>query len=153
MATGKRRRVGFTLIEVLIVVVIMAVLAATIIPQFSSSTNDAKVSSLLFNLQALRSQIELYRLHHNGALPTLTNGTLPQLMASTDVNGNIGATGPSFPYGPYLVNAMPNNPFTNVNTVTATTASPPTAATGTGGWQYNATTGRIYADQANYLTY
>jgi prepilin-type N-terminal cleavage/methylation domain-containing protein len=36
------RRIGFTLIEVLIVVVIMAVLAATIIPQFSSSTDEAK---------------------------------------------------------------------------------------------------------------
>ena len=38
-------RSAFTLIEVLIVVIIMAVLAATIIPQFSSSTNDAKNSS------------------------------------------------------------------------------------------------------------
>ena len=39
-----RRSSGFTLVEILIVVVIMAVLAATIIPQFSSATNDAKTS-------------------------------------------------------------------------------------------------------------
>ena len=39
---NSRRPSGFTLVEILIVVVIMAVLAATIIPQFSSATNDAK---------------------------------------------------------------------------------------------------------------
>ena len=59
-----RRSSGFTLVEVLIVVVIMAVLAATIIPQFSSATNDAKTSALTFDLQSIRSQIELYKLHH-----------------------------------------------------------------------------------------
>src|SRR5687767_2144937 len=69
MSPAKRSREAFTLIEVLIVVVIMAVLAATIIPQFSSSTKDARESSLRFNLHALRSQIELYKLHHTGAVP------------------------------------------------------------------------------------
>ncbi len=63
------KRGGFTLIEVLIVVVMMAVLAATIIPQFASSTDDAKSSALKFNLHALRSQIEMYKLQHNGAVP------------------------------------------------------------------------------------
>ena len=53
------RRSAFTLIEVLIVVVIMAVLAATIIPQFSASTEDAKTSQLSFNVHTMRSQIEL----------------------------------------------------------------------------------------------
>ncbi len=155
MTTGKRRRGGFTLIEVLIVVVIMAVLAATIIPQFSSSTNDAKSSALLFNLQGLRSQIQVYQLHHNGVVPQLVNGTLPQLLAATDINGNIGVSGPSFPYGPYMTNSLslPVNPFTNVATVTATTTSPPTAPSGTGGWLYNTVTRQLYADQANFLTY
>ena len=39
---AKVHRSAFTLIEVLIVVIIMALLAATIIPQFASSTSDAK---------------------------------------------------------------------------------------------------------------
>ena len=52
---------AFTLIEVLIVVVIMAILAATIIPQFTDSTKDAKASTATFNLHTLRAQIELYR--------------------------------------------------------------------------------------------
>ena len=46
----RNRRKAFTLIEALIVVIIMAVLAATIIPQFSTSTKDAKMSNLKFNL-------------------------------------------------------------------------------------------------------
>ena len=65
----KRRHSGFTLIEVLIVVVIMAVLAATIIPQFTRSTTDAKTSAIDFNAHSLRAQIELYRIERKS--PTL----------------------------------------------------------------------------------
>ena len=57
-----KRSSGFTLIEIMIVVVILAVLAATIIPQFSTSVNDSKVSAMQTNLQSLRTQIQLYRL-------------------------------------------------------------------------------------------
>ena len=68
---------------VLIVVIIMAVLAATIIPQFSSSTNDAKDSSLKFNLQTIRSQIEIYKVHHNGTMPALATFS-DQMVKSTN---------------------------------------------------------------------
>lgn len=151
MVSQKRR--GFTLIEVLIVVVIMAILAATIIPQFSSSTQNAKESTLKFNLSSLRSQIELYKLHHNGLVPQITGGALPQLTSATDVNGNIGTTGTTYPYGPYMVNGLPPNAITGVATVTAMTTYPPTAASGNNGWLYNATTGQIAADSTNYLTW
>src|SRR5437660_6684515 len=92
------RRSAFTLIEVLIVVVIMAILAATIIPQFTDSTKDAKLSTVRFNVHTLRSQIELYRTHHIGIAPS---GTLAELLASTDASGTTGS-GANFPYGPYL---------------------------------------------------
>src|SRR5829696_5687960 len=92
------RRGAFTLIEVLIVVVIMAILAATIIPQFTDSTKDAKSSTVQFNLHTLRSQIQLYRTQHNGLAPT---GTLAELRTTTDTSGSTG-TGANFPYGPYL---------------------------------------------------
>lgn len=154
MLIAKRRRSAFTLIEVLIVVVLMAVLAATIIPQFSSSATDAKTSSLKFNLQSMRSQIELYKLHHSGAIPKLTAGGLPQLTSATDAGGNTGTAGASYPYGPYMVNGLPVNPFSNSSTVTAITTSPPTATSGSnGGWLYNTTTGQIYADYAQGLNW
>ena len=52
---------GFTLIEILIVVVILGILAAVIIPQFTNAADDASVSSARTQLQTMRSQIELYR--------------------------------------------------------------------------------------------
>jgi general secretion pathway protein G len=144
------RKSAFTLIEVLIVVVIMAILAATIIPQFTDSTKDAKASTVKFNLATLRSQIQLYRTQHNGVNPS---STLAELTTTTDASGTSG-TGANFVYGPYL-REIPMNPFTNSKTVTVITADPATAAnvTGSSGWLYNATTGNIWIDHATYFTY
>jgi general secretion pathway protein G len=142
------RRQAFTLIEILIVVVIMAVLAATIIPQFSSSADDAKQSSVDFTLHTLRSQIELYKLHHT-AYPAITAGSLPQMLNYTDKAGNTNATAdPSYPYSPYVLDDIPANPFTGKSTVTATGNNPPIAAdidAVDGGWLYDATTGEVWA--------
>ena len=125
------RRPGFTLVEVLIVVVIMAVLASTIIRQFSDSTKDAKISTWEFKLQTLRSQIELYKWQHDGSIPS---ETLAELANRTDADGVIGTTSLS-PFGPYL-REVPTNPFINKNAVTVITNSPAQAAdvTGDGGW-------------------
>ncbi|OHB84551.1 MAG: hypothetical protein A2V98_09115 [Planctomycetes bacterium RBG_16_64_12] len=145
-----RHRKAFTLIEVLIVVVIMAILAATIIPQFSSSTQDAKQSSLDFNVHTLQSQIELYKVHHLGNYPTITGTDLPQLTHETDASGtvNAGASNPTtYPYGPYIVGELPNNPINDLNTVVAGTGA---AGDGTSGWQYNASTGRIWPNNTGW---
>jgi general secretion pathway protein G len=144
------RRSAFTLIEVLIVVVIMAILAATIIPQFTDSTKDAKASTVKFNLATLRSQIQLYRTQHNGVNPT---ATLVELHSTTDASGTVG-TGANFVFGPYL-REIPINPFTNSKTVTVTAEDPlVTAPAGTGGWIYNPTTGNVWIDySAPFFTY
>jgi general secretion pathway protein G len=143
----KQTRSAFTLVEILIVVVIMAILAATIIPQFTDSTKDAKASTGKFNLHTLRSQIQLYRAHHEGNAP---GNDLAELMASTNSDGTIG-TGASYPYGPYI-SEMPVNPFTNSATVKVITNDPATAGdvTGTGGWLYNPTSGGIWLDHAEH---
>lgn len=138
-----RCRKAFTLIEVLIVVVIMAVLAATIIPQFSSSTQDARESSLNFNLHTLRSQIELYKVHHLGSYPAITANGLPQLTSATNVGGTAGTPGDDYPFGPYLDGDLPANPLNGLNTVVAGTGS---AGSDSYGWQYDVATGRIWGD-------
>ena len=143
-----RRRDAFTLIEVLIVVVIMAVLAATIIPQFSSSTKDAKESSLKFNMHTMRSQIELYKVHHLSTYPTIQAGSLPQLTGATNVSGDVGAAGTSYPYGPYVDNELPENPFNESNTVVAGTGAAVVA--GGAGWQYDVNTGGIWPNNSEY---
>ena len=61
----RRTRTGFTLIEILIVVVILGILAAVVIPQFTNAADDASVASARTQLQTMRSQIELYRAQQN----------------------------------------------------------------------------------------
>jgi prepilin-type N-terminal cleavage/methylation domain-containing protein len=146
------RRSAFTLIEVLIVVIIMAVLAATVIPQFANSTTDAKLGALKFNLSTLRKQIETYKAHHDGRVPQIdgTTGTLQQLLSATNNAGTIGV-GANCPYGPYLLKELPVNPFTNWNAVRGVTTWPP-AAGANGGWVYNTVTGQIAADDAQHIS-
>jgi general secretion pathway protein G len=148
------RKNGFTLIEVLIVVVIMAVLAATIIPQFTSSSEDAQEAAAAYNLHTFRSQIQLYRTEHAGGYPAIANDTdgqpsLPQLFSSTNAAGVTG-TGASFPLGPYMI-SIPNNPYDNKNYVEEATDWPPTAATANGGWLYYPATGQITLNTAGHL--
>jgi general secretion pathway protein G len=63
------RRHGFTLIEILIVVVIVGVLAAMVVPRFADARRDASVSAVRNQLQALRGQLDLYRIRYRGAVP------------------------------------------------------------------------------------
>ena len=70
-ARNIRKNSGFTLIEILIVVIILGILAAIVIPQFTNASNDARNSSLASQLQTLRSQVELFKLQHNETLPNL----------------------------------------------------------------------------------
>lgn len=56
-------RFGFTLIEIMVVVVILGILAATIIPQFMGTTHDAKVSAAKSTIAELESALERYNIH------------------------------------------------------------------------------------------
>lgn len=138
-----RANSGFTLVEILIVVVILGILAAIVIPQFSEASTEAKVNSLCSDLQTLRSQIELYKVQHNDNPPALTSFE-DQMIYCTDITGAT-ATTPSkqrdpdnnINFGPYL-DKIPDNPFTN---------DPNVAEWGSGatsdGWEYNEDTGEI----------
>lgn len=138
-----KRNSGFTLVEILIVVVILAVLAATIIPQFTDSTTDAKRSTAQFNLKGLRGQLELYKAHHNGEYPT----TLGLLAVKTNDDHSIAGTPARGPYCPEI----PVEPLTNSDDVATSTNEPIGAITGTtGGWIYNATTGEIRINHKDY---
>lgn len=59
-----RVRRGFTLIEILIVVVILGILAAIVIPQFTDASMEASVANLQSQLQTIRSQIELFNVQN-----------------------------------------------------------------------------------------
>jgi general secretion pathway protein G len=59
---GKSSR-GFTLVEIMVVVVIIGILAAAIIPQFIGTTHDAKVSAAKAHVAELESAVERFYVH------------------------------------------------------------------------------------------
>ena len=116
---------GFTLIEILIVVVILAALAAIALPQFSAASNDARRSNVQSTVQTLRSQIALYRLQHNDRLPYLIAGW-DQMVNRTDCRGATDPRAGTKAFGPYLQDA-PINPLNGRSAVTGGDGSAPSA--------------------------
>ncbi|MQT61221.1 type II secretion system protein GspG [Pseudomonas sp. FSL R10-0399] len=53
---------GFTLIEIMVVVVIIGVLGAIVVPQFMSRPDQAKVTAAHTDIQAISTALEMYRL-------------------------------------------------------------------------------------------
>ena len=137
-----RRYSAFTLIEILIVIVILAILAAAIIPQFSDSTGDTQSSVMLHNLNELRRQIAIYQTQHVGKLPDAN--ITAQLTSLTNADGTTSGN-PAI--GPYF-RAIPVNPQVSdpsVQSLIKVVTSDPVANITTHGWVYNTTNGKIYS--------
>lgn len=136
MHTVSRRRNAFTLVEVLMVAVILAILAVVVVPQFTDASQDVKVSSLRATLQTVRSQLELYKAQH-GTYPDIATFA-NQMTQKTKADGTVDAAGK---FGPYL-QQMPINPFDDLVSVAAT-------QDGSGGWAYDATSGKFQANDTS----
>ena len=118
----RQNRKGFTLIEILIVVIILGILAAIVIPQFTNASKEAKQSSLVTQVQSMRSQIALFKLQHNDYLPGQlalvgSGGTFDstvfwnQMTQFTDVTGAVStAKTAQYDKGPYM-QLIPVNPL------------------------------------------
>ena len=120
---------GFTLVEILIVVVILGILAAIVIPQFTNASEAAKFSSTVSQLQTIRAQLELYYNEHNDVYPDLATNW-DQFTTVTELDGTAPESG-DHEYGPYL-QKVPTNPFTDSSTVSGspTTDGTPSATVG-----------------------
>jgi general secretion pathway protein G len=112
MRIRQRAAQGFTLVEILIVVVILGILAAVVIPQFTSASESARASSLISQLQTIRSQIELYEVQHSDTSPFADAMNWDKMTQTTDATGATSGT----KFGPYL-QQPPSNPFTNSSTI------------------------------------
>ena len=142
-------RWGFTLAEVLIVAVMMVVLAFTIVPQLVNSGEEATASSAKFELQTLRSHIQLYKSEHHGKLP---GDDLAELLVSTNSAGTTDPNDGPLVFGPYI-ESIPVNPFTGSNLVVEITEDPVESidATTSGGWLYRKTDGQIWLSHPDYF--
>ena len=132
-----RGTAGFTLVELLIVVIILGILAGVVIPMYSNSASEAKESTLSASLRAVRECIELYKLHHNEAWPGDT--VVDQLTGQTDVTGATGTD-----YGPYFRGPFPLNSINMRSDVTTM----PTGPVGDAGWLYAKSNGAFRANVA-----
>jgi general secretion pathway protein G len=91
-------RKAFTLVEILIVVVILGILAAIVVPQFTNATQDAQAGNIQTQLDTLNNQIELFRARTNNYPGTATPGTLVGTDWSDMINGGYLKSAPKNPY-------------------------------------------------------
>jgi general secretion pathway protein G len=128
MNTLNAKRRGFTLVEILIVVVILGILAAIVIPQFANASQDARLTNLRQQLANVRNQIELFKAQHSETPPALT-AMWTIMLSQSDTSEANSAAPTGIHWGPYLQQA-PVNPFNGQSSVTS--IDPDTNA----GWYY-----------------
>jgi general secretion pathway protein G len=74
---------GFTLIEIMVVVIIIGLLAAVIVPQVVSKVDEAKVTKAKSDVQTLETALTMYRLD-NSKYPTTDQGLQALVTQPTD---------------------------------------------------------------------
>jgi prepilin-type N-terminal cleavage/methylation domain-containing protein len=119
------RRSGFTLIELVVVILILGILAGVAAPKFFNTSGTATDNGIKQTLSIVRDAIELYNAK-NGALPGCT-GT------GADFQTNLAT---------YMRGTFPASPVGLMNNLIKPVATPGTTADGTvTGWMYNTGTG------------
>ena len=168
---------GFTLVELLIVVILLGILAAVVVPQFSAATNDTKLASLDTTLANMRAAIDVYYQQHGkypgkkeskdsdtcgpvlGGIPgtgddKTEQAFIDQMSRYTNRKGeSCTKTDSEFKYGPYLrTDLLPANPQTGSNALLISTAGAldMNSAVTNGGWKYDTGTGHFIADHTDY---
>ncbi len=146
-------RRGFTIVEILIVVVILGILATIVIPRLSNASQVACENTLKEDLRYMRTQIQVYRFQHNEVMPGRSGAGYDadtfrqQMTLPTDISGNVGSPGdPDYPYGPYL-RRMPVNPMNNKSSVQVVNGSGELPEPDNShGWMYQPETNAFVAD-------
>jgi prepilin-type N-terminal cleavage/methylation domain-containing protein len=137
------REGGFTLIEILVVVVLLGILAAIVVPHISGAGVETRTAALATDLRRVRSQMELYKFHHNDQLPAAAGENSAdfsrRMTTQTDASGNAGVD-----FGPYL-QSLPANKFNDSATVRIDGAA---AGANIDGWRFDTITGTFQADDS-----
>ena len=104
MKKQNRTQAAFTLIEVMVVVVIMAILAAIIVPQIMSRPNQARVVAAKQDILSIENAMELYKLD-NANYPSTEQG-IDALVEKPTID-----PAPNNWSGPYLKGSLPKDPW------------------------------------------
>ena len=126
------RKGRFSYLGAMIMAVALGIAARTIAPQFAEASSEAKVCGLIDGLEAMRAQLDLYRVQHRDRLPPSDSFSSFETAMTTKVGR----------YGPY-VKKIPTNPFNALNTVRFD-GEP--AGAGKAGWRLDTETGLFQAD-------
>ena len=105
-----------------IVVIILGILAAIVIPQFTNASTSAKNSSVASTLQTVRSQIELFKIQHDDTPPQTTGMAAWGNMVNKSTTTETTVAAPAgTDFGPYLQQAPinPLNGLTGMSTAAA----------------------------------
>jgi len=123
---------GFTLVEILIVVVILGILASVVVASMLSSVEDAQVATAKNELGKIQRAVEIYIARNRNTIPAVTAGD--------------GTWGPIVNTREYLKEA-PANPYVGTANarVIALGTEPDAAYQTTHGWIYNESTGEVWA--------
>ncbi len=140
----RKTKQGFTLVEIMMVVIILGVLAAVVIPQVSSAADAAKTAATKMQLTTVRGQLQRYYMEHS-EWPSLAQlqSSWDVMVSPTDIDGTINAA--SGVFGPYL-QGIPFNIYTDSAEVV------PSGGTAEHGWIYDDATGSILAIGFNETT-
>jgi general secretion pathway protein G len=140
MRMRNRLKKAFTLVEILIVVVILGILAAIVVPQFTNATQDAQEGNLRAQVQSLQNQIELFKARTN-AYPTLA-----QLNAAPTTGTDL-----THGWGALIDGGYIKKPAKNPAAPSAVNFVIGSAHANTCGWVYNETTGDLQATYYDYV--
>ena len=130
------KRNAFTLIELVVVIIIVAILTAVAVPKFYDRADDAREAATLQSLSTLRGATELFRAD-TGSYPTVAN-------LATDLAGYIKGPFPETKVGGVesaAIKSSTSNPIPSSETDDA------------GGWIYNASTGEIKINMASHFAF
>lgn len=142
---------GFTLVEVVIVVLVLSIIAAVASPKLVGVVQNGEVSALSANLTAIRNALEHYAIDHPGNYP----GALTALARFTSTSGAMSSSKSSFYKDGKYLDSIPACPVGSRKGATGWGAcpNPPAGESGSStiGWLYNAASGRVWVNDDKTL--